>query len=131
MPNLRSGLAATAAIFMSACLSACSPPSPLSSDLDLVGMDPFWAVQISKDAKTAKFTRPGSSEIIVEYPVESKGEDGAIVLTSHSPEGFIVMTLRKAKCMDGMSEREYPWEAEVVFKEQTFKGCAGPRQPAG
>jgi uncharacterized membrane protein len=27
-----------------------------------------------------------------------------------------------------MSEREYPWEASVVFNGQMLKGCAGPPQ---
>jgi uncharacterized membrane protein len=34
------------------------------------------------------------------------------------------MTLRKQDCSDGMSDRTYPWAAEVVFKGETLRGCA-------
>jgi uncharacterized membrane protein len=125
MPNIRIGLAAAIAFSFSACSGG---GSPLDSDLTLLGTEPFWAMQISKEAKTATFSRPSSSDMNAAYPVESKGEGGTIVLTSQSPEGDIVMTLSKKKCLDGMSDREYPWEATVLFNGQTLKGCAGPPQ---
>jgi uncharacterized membrane protein len=126
MPNIRLGLAA--AILASASLAACSGESPLASDLNLVGTEPFWAVQISKEAKTAKFSRPGEADLDASYPVESKGAGGAVVLTSSSPDGDIVMTLTKKECSDGMSDRKYPWEASVAYKGQTLKGCAASKQ---
>ena len=125
MPNIRLGFAAAIALSFSACSGG---GSPLDSDLTLLGTEPFWAMQISKEAKTATFSRPSSSDMNAGYPVESKGKDGAIILTSQSPEGDIVMTLNKGKCSDGMSDREYPWEATVLFNGQTLKGCAGPPQ---
>jgi len=125
MSTVRLGFVAAAAI----CFSACSGGgSPLDNDLTLLGTEPFWAMQISKEAKTATFSRPSSSDMNAGYPVQTKGEGGAIVLTSQSPEGDIVMTLSKKKCLDGMSDREYPWEATVLFNGQTLKGCAGPPQ---
>ena len=130
MPLIRPILGA-AAILAAASLSGCGGGSPLSEDLTLVGTEPFWAMQISKETKTAKFSRPGSSDVDVAYPSEAKTKEGAIVLTSTSPDGDIVMTLTKGKCMDGMSDREYPWDASLAFKGQTYKGCAGPRQQGG
>ena len=62
--------------------------------------------------------------MVASFPVEKKGADGATVLTSTSPQGDIEITLRKKNCSDGMSDRAYPWEAEVVFKDETLKGCA-------
>ena len=123
MPNIR--ISAAAAVLL---LAGCGNPPPLATDLTLVGMEPFWAIAVPKGGKTIKVSRIGDPDMEAGYPVESKGKDGAIVLTSQSDQGDIVMSLRAGKCKDGMSEREYPWAAEVLYKGQTLKGCAGPKK---
>lgn len=130
MPTIRPILAA-AAMLMTTGLAACGDGSPLSKDLNLVGTEPFWAMQIKKETKTAKFSRPGSSDVDVGYPAATKTKEGAIILTSSSPEGDVVMTLTEGKCQDGMSDREYPWDASLLFKGETYKGCAGAPQNGG
>src|SRR6185503_3756819 len=127
MPSIRAGIAAAAIL-----LAGCAPePRPLDQDLTLVGMEPFWAVAVSNKTKMLKFSRLGSADMDAGYPVESKTKD-AIVLTSQSPEGDIVITLRNNPCLDGMAWRKDPWAVEVQFKGQTLKGCGGPKQaPVG
>ena len=125
MLSFRTG---ASAILMAASLAACSGGSPLASDFNLVGTDPFWAVQISTENQTATFSRPGESDLGIGFPVESKGESGEIVLTSTSPEGDVVMTLVKKECMDGMSARKYPYEAGVTYKGRTLKGCGASKK---
>jgi uncharacterized membrane protein len=36
------------------------------------------------------------------------------------------LTLRKAACSDGMSDRRYPFTAEVEAGGEMLKGCARP-----
>jgi uncharacterized membrane protein len=122
MPNLR---AAAAAILL---LASCGPAPPLSSDLTLNGSDPFWAVAIPKGGETIKVSLIGDPDLDASYPVESKGEGGVIILTSQSPQGDIVMTLTPGKCSDGLSDREWPWTAEVLYKGRMLKGCGGPKK---
>jgi uncharacterized membrane protein len=111
-------------------LTACSPAEPsadetaLANDLRIVGTEPFWAIDISKTSNSATYSRAGEADLTLSYPKESKDADGASELTSTSPQGNLVMTLRKKDCSDGMSDRIYPWEAEVAFKGETLKGCA-------
>jgi uncharacterized membrane protein len=113
------------AMLLTACSSGESSPadSPIASDLRLLGTEPFWSINISKANKTATYSRAGEADVVLGYPKES-GADGANVLTSTSPQGDVVMTLRKQDCSDGMSDRTYPWEAEVVFNGEMLKGCA-------
>jgi uncharacterized membrane protein len=40
--------------------------------------------------------------------------------------GGLRLTLRKAACSDGMSDRSYPLTAEVEAGGKTLKGCAAP-----
>lgn len=121
---VRAGLAAAILV-----LSGCAKePGPLDQDLVMGGAEPFWAATVSNQTKMMKFSRIGSADMDAGYPVESKAKD-AIVLTSQSPEGDIVITLHKKACQDGLSERKYPWIATVKFKGRTLAGCAGPKLP--
>src|SRR5689334_22316150 len=123
MPNSRAGLAVVLLM-----LAGCTPdPRPLDQDLIMVGMEPFWAATVSNKTKTMKFSHIGDRDLEAGYPVETKTKD-AVVLTSKAPDGDIVMTLHKKTCMDGMSNRKYPWTASVTFKGQTMRGCGGPKE---
>ncbi len=114
--------------FAALLLAACSPPSPLESDFNLLGTEPFWAIQISKEDQTTTVSRPGESDARIGYPAESKGEGGAVVLTAPAPEGDIVMTLTRKECSDGMSDRTYPWSAVVVIEGTTLTGCGASKE---
>lgn len=103
---------------------AASAASPLAGDLRILGTEPFWAIDLSKANNTAAYRRMGEADVVLGFPTESNGPDGAFVLTSTSAQGDMVMTLRKQDCSDGMSDRTYPWQAEVAFKGETLKGCA-------
>lgn len=113
-------------LLLTACNSGESSPadSPLANDLRILGTEPFWGIEISKTTRSATYSRVGEADVALSYPEESRGQDGAAVLTSTSPQGEVVMTIRKQDCSDGMSDRTYPWDAEVAFKGEALKGCA-------
>ena len=123
---LHKRLAFASVALLAACSAGESPvhDSPLADDLRILGTEPFWAIDISKTTNSATYSRAGEADVALGYPKESKGQDDASVLTSTSSQGDAVMRLRKKDCSDGMSDRTYPWEAEVIFRGETLKGCA-------
>ena len=123
---LRNRLVLAFALLLTACSSG-EPPAgdpALASDLRVLGTEPFWAIDISKTTNSATYGRAGEADVALSYPTESKGPAGAAVLTSTSQQGDVVITLRQNDCSDGMSDRTYPWEAEVAFRGEMLKGCA-------
>lgn len=115
-----------------ALLAACSPAdAELDGDLEVNGMDPaFWGVKVARAQNSTTIAVLGERDIAGELPVKSKGADKDFLLTSKTPEGDFVMTLRQEPCKDGLGEREYHWSATVDWKGETLKGCAAAAKPA-
>ncbi len=113
-------------------VAACTPAAteggaldPIyEGDLTLAGTEPFWAVEISDTTKSSIFTRPDHAAVTA-GPPERTAESGGAKLVAGSPNGDLVMRLKKGDCSDGMSDRAYPMTAELEFNGETFRGCAG------
>jgi len=87
------------------------------SDLNLTGTEPFWGVQIRQDRITLQ--RPDHPDISTRNPgVSIDGE------TASWNAGEMTITLTPARCSDGMSDRQYPYAAEVKVGNEVLKGCA-------
>jgi uncharacterized membrane protein len=92
-------------------------------DLDARGTEPFWAVEIRAGTLTLK--RPDQADVTVEH-AGATSVNGAAAWASGSGAAGMKVTLRKAACSDGMSDRAYPMTAEVSLGAETLKGCAAP-----
>lgn len=100
---------------------AKATPAPFAGDLNALGTEPFWSVQIRGDQ--VKLSRPDHEDVMAPNPgPEVKG--GQAVWTAIRPEGPMTITLTKGDCSDGMSDRQYPMTAQVEFAGQALKGCA-------
>jgi uncharacterized membrane protein len=93
------------------------------SDLNLTGTEPFWGVQIRKERITLQ--RPDHPDITTRNPgVAVSGE------TASWNAGEMAITLKPADCSDGMSDRQYPYAAQVKVGNEVLKGCAyDPAKP--
>lgn len=109
-------------------LAACGPStSELDGNLEIQGMDPvFWGVKVDHAAKTTTIAVTGSRDLKGDLPVKSAGDRDATILTTKTPDGDFVMTLRAGKCQDGLGEREYHWSVTATWQGETLKGCAAP-----
>lgn len=114
-----------------------APPSPLASDLDIIGEQNGWKVLVSNETKMSDFHFPSTSPAWMpnstnianaSYPAESKAADGSTVLTVESAAGTIVMTLKPGACEDRVSDRLYVWQVAAQYEGQTLKGCAAPKR---
>lgn len=121
----------TIGLAMASVLAACTPAGQrqveldpaLAGDLTLIGTEPFWSVVITESTKSTALTRPDAAPVTAELPERNGTVDGAN-FTAKAPDGEMRITLKKAACSDGMSDRAYPYEAEVNWQGQALKGCA-------
>lgn len=87
------------------------------ADLNLVGTEPFWGVQIREGRITLQ--RPDHPDITVPNPGPSISGGAA-----RWDAGELAIVLKPAECSDGMSDRTYPFEATVTVGKDVLKGCA-------
>jgi uncharacterized membrane protein len=97
------------------------PPMAVSDfpgDFNAIGTEPFWGVEIRKEALT--LTRPDSPPLALPNPGPAI-ENGRGVWKT---EPF-TLTLSASVCNDGMSDRTYPYTADLLLDGQPLQGCAG------
>jgi uncharacterized membrane protein len=94
----------------------------LSQPLRAMGTEPFWGVEIKPDELVySGVDRPA---MMMANPGPSL-RDGNVVIAARDTDGqAFTVTLRETECSDGMSDRVYPLEAEILYKGETLKGCA-------
>lgn len=103
---------------------APTPPDPLfAGDLDALGTEPFWSVEVRAASLTLK--RPDHPDVAVTHG-GPEAQGNAAVFSGGQGAGALRLTLRKATCSDGMSDRTYPLTAELEAGGETLKGCAAP-----
>jgi uncharacterized membrane protein len=125
-------------LFVALALAACSPKaqtetpptaqaktvvSDFSKPMDARGTEPFWALTIR--GTTLTLTRTGQPTLVATAP-------GAVIQPSQAAwtgkmaDGReLKVTLYGSTCSDGMSDRRYPYSAEVdVPGEAPLSGCA-------
>ncbi|SKB65588.1 hypothetical protein [Daejeonella lutea] len=90
-----------------------------------LGNEPFWSVDIIPDEKRIVFKNVGQEKALEFIHKPATVSAGVYRYEATSPGNKkIVVIIRKEKCSDGMSDREYNYSAEVIIDGTTFKGCA-------
>lgn len=89
----------------------------LSTQVRVSGTEPFWGVDMTPG--TLVFTGVDRAELRLANPGAVMQGEAAVI----AAEGLTI-TLKPATCSDGMSDRVYPLEAEVMLGTELLKGCA-------
>ena len=110
-----------------AALAACSAEGDLAGDLDIGGTDPaYWTVQTQHETGKATISILGEASFEGDLPVKSSGKDGAVILTSKTPQGDFVMTFTHKECFDGLADVARPWTVTARWNGEILNGCARP-----
>lgn len=99
------------------------PPAPSSFDgaFNLVGTEPFWNMTIRPGGLT--LTRPDHADLTAANPGFTELGKSAL-WTATADKSRLTVTLTKASCSDGMSDRRYAYAAKVSLWGATLSGCA-------
>ena len=89
----------------------------LSTQVRVSGTEPFWGIDMRPDALV--FTGVDRVELWLANPGAVMQGEAAVI----AAEG-LTLTLKPATCSDGMSDRVYPLQAEVMLGTELLKGCA-------
>jgi uncharacterized membrane protein len=101
--------------------AASPPPSAFAGDFDLIGTEPFWNLQIRAGA--LKLSRPEHADFAAANP--GYNEFGKTAMwNATAGKSHMTVTVTKARCTDGMSDRTYAYSAKVALWGTTLSGCA-------
>lgn len=113
------------AALLSLALAGCTPPTPVqpptgfASPMRMVGTEPFWGARIAAEGITLSGADRAERRWAAVDPVVTRA--GA----RWSAPGA-EFTIVREPCSDGMSDRSYPFAAEVAVGGETLRGCAAP-----
>jgi uncharacterized membrane protein len=90
------------------------------------GNEPFWQLQISEKENLIDFYDPMQQKT-THFPYSKQEiKDGILQYNSKDEKlkNNILIKIKKERCSDGMSEKQYDYSVEVVLNGSNYKGCA-------
>ena len=94
----------------------------LNQPLRALGAEPFWGVDITRDALV--YSAVDSEGLRAANPGPTIQGTTAVYASAAEDGTALVVTLMATECSDGMSDRTYPLTARVELGGQTLNGCA-------
>lgn len=101
--------------------TAVDPAAPFRQDFTLLGTEPFWNLQIK--GGTMVLTQPDPAPAVTGTSTTLAATSGKAVWTAQAGQTPFTATLTAETCSDGMSDRVYPYAAEVKAGDLVLKGC--------
>jgi uncharacterized membrane protein len=90
-----------------------------------LGNEPFWAVEIIP-AEERIVLKDAGNDKVYQFPYK-KGTTSGDVYTyevTNEKKAKLRVSIRKQKCSDGMSDRQYLYSAAVTINGKLLNGCA-------
>lgn len=100
--------------------------SIVAEPLRALGTEPFWALDV--DTSGFRFITPDDTTGTRFPPFVATVVADTVVWSGQAERGAIEVRVWTAKCSDGMSDREYPYESRVTIAGTTYRGCADRRR---
>ena len=95
---------------------------PVTRKLKALGTEPFWAAEV--DGRCVTYKTPEYQQgqrIWTKVTPDGNAWDGA-----YDNQRFKMGVKSSPGCSDGMSDKTYPMEAELLVNGETRRGCAEP-----
>jgi uncharacterized membrane protein len=97
-----------------------------SEGVEILGTsgDPYWSVEIDKD-KYILFKAPGFQRPVI-VPIEKpQTTKDSLVYSINTDGGYpLKISIAPGFCTDGLSDHIYEYRMTVIYKGQTYRGCA-------
>ncbi|HEY9236917.1 MULTISPECIES: COG3650 family protein [Phenylobacterium] len=97
-------------------------PEAFRGDLDVLGTEPFWGVQIRETQ--ISYSTPEPSDTATGPNKGGVMQGASAVWDSVLGDKPLRIILTEGECSDGMSDLKYPLTATVTLGDKTLKGCA-------
>jgi uncharacterized membrane protein len=94
--------------------------SVFGEDFVLIGTEPFWRLDVK--GGELSLARPDAAAVLARDAGLAVSPTGAI-WTGQSGDQGLVARVKAGACSDGMSDRSYPYQAEVALGDLILKGC--------
>ncbi len=88
------------------------------------GGEPYWSVEIDKD-KYILFKAPAIARPVI-VPIEKTvlTKDSLVYAINTDGGNLLKVSIAPGFCTDGLTDHIYEYRMNVVYKGQTYKGCA-------
>lgn len=106
---------------------APDPAAAFRVDFHLSGTEPFWGADII--GTEIHVTRPDQPEVTA-INAGLAMVQGRAIWTAQAGQSLVMATLTPGECSDGMSDRQWPYAAELKIGDEILKGCAAPKDDA-
>ncbi|MDB5468766.1 MAG: hypothetical protein JWR84_326 [Caulobacter sp.] len=100
--------------------TSVDPAAPFRADFAFVGAEPFWHLDVK--GTTLVLTRPDEPAVTATN-AGLAASSGKAIWTAQAGTTTVIATLEAGTCSDGMSDRVYPYKAEVKLGDLLLKGC--------
>ncbi|MDH4385369.1 MAG: hypothetical protein QE280_07985 [Caulobacter sp.] len=94
--------------------------SVFGEDFVLIGTEPFWRLDVK--GGELSLARPDAAAVLARNAGLAVSPTGAI-WTGQSGDQSLVARVTAGACSDGMSDRSYPYQAEVALGDLILRGC--------
>lgn len=90
-----------------------------------LGNEPFWSLDIIPSEKRIILKEVGEEKVMEFFYSPANFSGGLYRYTATNPKNEkLDVLIRKEKCSDGMSDRQYNYSAEIRLNGRVLKGCA-------